>query len=97
MTAPRPDPAARRAELAARCGEQRVAIRDYGNEIARGLSSTDRTLAVGSRVLPLVAVGGIVALIVAGPGRALRLARGGLALALMASDVLSLTRGLLRR
>ena len=97
MSTTRPDPAARRAELAARCGEQRAAIRDYGTEIARGLSSTDRALATGSRVLPLVAVGGIVALIVAGPGRALRLARGGLALALMASDLLSLTRGLLRR
>ena len=97
MTATRPDPATRRAELVARCGEQRAAIRDYGTEIARGLSPTDRALATGGRVLPLVAVGGIVALIVAGPGRALRLARGGLALALMASDLLSLTRGLLRR
>ena len=97
MTAHRTDPAARRAALAARCGEQRAAIRDYGNEISRGLSSTDRTLATGSRLLPLVAVGGIVALIVAGPSRALRLARGGLALALMASDALSLVRGLVRR
>ena len=97
MTAHRTDPAARRAALAARCGEQRAAIRDYGSEISRGLSSTDRTLATGSRLLPLVAVGGIVALIVAGPGRALRLARGGLAFAVVASDVLSLARGLLRR
>ena len=97
MTATRTDPAVRRSELGARCGEQRAAIRDYGTEIARGLSSADRALSTGSRLLPLLAVGGIVALIVAGPGRALRLARGGLAFAVVASDVLSLTRGLLRR
>ena len=97
MTATRTDPAVRRSELVARCGEQRAAIRDYGTEIARGLSSADRALSTGSRLLPLVAVGGIVALIVAGPGRALRLARGGLAFAVVASDVLSLARGLLRR
>ena len=96
MTATR-TAAVRRAELVARCGEQRAAIRDYGTEIARGLSSADRALSTGSRLLPLLAVGGIVALIVAGPGRALRLARGGLAFAVVASDVLSLTRGLLRR
>ena len=97
MTATRTDPAVRRSELVARCGEQRAAIRDYGTEIARGLSSADRALSTGSRLLPLLAVGGIVALIVAGPGRALRLARGGLAFAVVASDVLSLTPRLPRR
>jgi hypothetical protein len=97
MTSTRTDPAARRAELVARCAEQRAAIGDYGAEISKGLSSTDRALATGSRLLPLVAVGGIVALVVSGPGRALRLVRGGLAVALVLSDVLSLSRGLLRR
>ena len=97
MTAQRTSTAARRAALAVRCGEQRAAIRDYGTDISRSLTSADRSLSTGSRLLPLVAVGGIVALIVSGPGRAVRLARGGLALALLASDVLSLARGLLRR
>jgi S1-C subfamily serine protease len=97
VTAPGTDPAARRAALAARCGEQRAAISGYGTEISRGLAPTDGVLAIGSRLLPLLAVGGVVALIVSGPGRALRLARGGLAFALLASDAASLVRGLLRR
>jgi hypothetical protein len=87
---------AKRVALTARCAEQRDAIADYGNDIGRGLSPIDRGLGTARSVLPLLAVGGIVALVVSGPGRALRLLRGGLAVALATSDVLSVLRGALR-
>ncbi|MFO1406700.1 MAG: YqjK family protein [Steroidobacteraceae bacterium] len=89
--------AARRAALAARCAEQRAALRGHRSDIDATIAPLDRGLETARSVLPLVAVGGIVALVVAGPARAVKLARSGLAVALAAGDILSLVRGLTGR
>jgi hypothetical protein len=83
---------ARRLRLQAECNAQRAALaRDLGS-IEAGLRPVDQGIEWFRRFGPLAAVAGVTALIVVGPGRALRATQGALSLALFATQALRLLR-----
>ena len=75
---------ARRMALQARCALQRDDVRTLYAGIELRVTRIDRVIDVARRLTPLVAIGGVVILLGAGPQRALLLVRRGLAIALYA-------------
>lgn len=83
---------ARRAALQAECALQRDdAALAYG-DIELGVAKVDRVVAGVRRLAPVLLVGGAVALLAIGPGRALSLIRRGLAVGLYAREARRLLR-----
>jgi hypothetical protein len=83
---------ARRLQLQAECNAQRAALaRDFGS-LEGGLRPVDRGIEWFRAFGPLAAVVGVTALVVVGPGRALRATQGALSFALVATQALRLFR-----
>jgi hypothetical protein len=83
---------ARRVALQARCAEQRSALQGQLGAIEDGIRPVDRAIHYLQTYGPLLAVAGIVALIVIGPGKALRATRNVLVVAPYAAQALRLFR-----
>jgi hypothetical protein len=76
------------AEIARRRGE---VVATYG-DVERGVAPVDRAIVTVRRLAPLIAVAGVVALIVVGPGKTLRVLSRGLTLAVTAGQAVRLLR-----
>jgi hypothetical protein len=83
---------ARRRLLQAECAVQRGEIGALQAEFDAGAARADHIVAVVRRLTPLLLAAGAVALVVAGPGRALSFGRQALAVALAASRAARLLR-----
>ena len=83
---------ARRRLLQAHCAAQRGEIGVIQADIDAGAVRADRVIAVVRRLTPFLLVAGVLTLVVIGPGRALGLARQGLAVAAIASRATRLLR-----
>lgn len=83
---------ARRLALQADCAQQRDDIAELYGGIENRATRVDRTIETVRGLAPLVAIGGLAMLLVLGPGRALRLLRRGLAVAVYANQALRILR-----
>lgn len=83
---------ARRMALQAECALQRDDVRQLYGGIEGTAVRADRAIEVVRRFTPLIAVGGAAVLFALGPGRALRLLRNGLSVALYANQARQLFR-----
>jgi hypothetical protein len=83
---------ARRRLLQVQCAVQRGDIGDLQADIDAGAVRADRVVAVARRLTPFLLVAGVAAVVAIGPGRALGMARQGLAVALVASRAVRLLR-----
>jgi butyrate kinase len=83
---------ARRLALQVECAEQRDDVRAVYGGIERSVTRVDRVVEKVRSVGPLVIVGGAALLFALGPGRALRVVRRGLAVALYATQALRFLR-----
>lgn len=83
---------ARRRALQADCAQQRYEIVELYGGIANRAIRVDRTIETVRSLAPLLAIGGLAMLLVLGPGRALRLLRRGLAVAVYANQALRILR-----
>jgi hypothetical protein len=84
--------AARRRVLQLRCAVQRGEIAETQAVIDAGAARADRVIAVAQRFTPLLLVAGVAIFLAVGPGRALGLARQGLAAATLANRAARLMR-----
>ncbi|NJD31129.1 MAG: hypothetical protein FIB04_04520 [Gammaproteobacteria bacterium] len=76
---------ARRLALQVECDLRRGDVRHLYGDLEGRTARADRVIENARRFGPAIAVGGIALLIALGPGRALSLARRGLAIAVYAS------------
>lgn len=83
---------ARRTALQAKCAAERNSIAQTYALIEHSAGRVDRVIDTVRRLTPLIALGGIVAIVVAGPSRAIGMLRKGLTLALYTSQASRLLR-----
>lgn len=83
---------ARRMALQARCAAQRDALTRELGAVEDGLRPVDRAIYFVRTFGPPVVVAGVVALIIIGPGKALRVTRNVLAVAPYATQAVRLFR-----
>jgi hypothetical protein len=83
---------ARRAALQAQCALDRDDAALAYRDIEQGAAKVDRVVSTVRRLTPVLLVGGAVALLAIGPGRALALVRRGLAVGLYAREARRLLR-----
>lgn len=83
---------ARRQALQADCAQQRQEIVELYSGIESRTTRVDRTIETVRSVAPLIAIGGFAILVVLGPGRALRLLRRGLSVAVYVNQALRILR-----
>ena len=84
--------AARSRELQLQCAAQRGEIGGLNAQLDEGAARVDRVVNVVRRLGPLLAVAGVAALVVLGPGRVLSVARQALTVALLANRATRLLR-----
>ena len=83
---------ARRVALQAKCAAQRSALAGQLDDAEDGLRPVDRAISLARQFGMLAVVAGAVALIIIGPGKALRAARNVLAVAPYAAQAVRLFR-----
>ena len=83
---------ARRVALQAKCSAQRSALAGQFAAVEDGVRPVDRAIHCVQTYGPLMAVAGVVALIVIGPGKAARATRNVVAIAPYAAQALRLFR-----
>ncbi len=83
---------AQRAFLQARCQRERDEVRRQYLGIEQRTARADRFIESARDYAPVIAIGGLAALLLLGPRRVLRLLRRGLSVALVAGQAMRLLR-----